>query len=479
MSGNNTRMQVASGIVWRFFERILAQLVTFVVAIVLARLLGPESYGVIAIVNIFITIANVFVTSGFGNSLIQKKDADETDFSSVFYFNILLGIVLYGIVFFFSPIIASFYNMPILNPVLRVMGLRLIVASVNSVQQAYVAKKMLFKKFFWSTLGGTIASAIVGIAMAYKGFGIWALVGQYMTNTVTDTIVLWFTVKWRPKFLFSFKRLKGLFSYGWKILIASLVRDGYKQIRSLVIGKVYTPKDLAYYDKGRSFPSMVTTNIFVAIQSVVFPAMAKVQDDKTQIKAMTRRLVRIHSFTILPLLIGLALVAEPLIKLLLTEKWLMCVPFLQAFCIVMSFEPIQTANLQAIKAIGRSDVYLKLEIVKKSIGIAAIIISVRYGVWAIAVGEIIVEFFAAALNIYPNKKFINYSYMEQLRDLMNAFVPLALMIATVLCVGLIPMGTFVELAAKVSVGAAVYIGSSYLLKNDSLTYLLNLVVKRK
>lgn len=476
---SNTKTKIASGFAWRFFERILAQLVTFVVAIVLARILGPDSYGEIAIVNIFITLANVFVTAGFGSSLIQKKEADETDFSTVFYAGIVLGIVFYVLIFVTAPLVASFYNLDVLSPVLRVMGLKLILAAVNSVQQAYVSRQMMFQRFFWATLGGTLSSAVVGITMAYMGFGVWSLVAQYMFNSLIDTIILWFTVRWRPKWLFSFERLKSLFSYGWKILVASLVRTGYNETRSLVIGKVYAPTDLAFYNKGRSFPSMVVTNIFVAIQSVIFPTMAKVQDDITQLKAMTRRLVRIHSYTILPLLLGLSLVAEPLIELLLTEKWLTCVPFLQAFCIVSSFEPIQTANLQAIKAIGRSDVYLKLEIAKKLIGIIAIIISVRYGVWAIALGEVIVEFFAALLNIYPNKKLINYSYIEQLRDLMNAFTPLLLMVITVLCVGLIPMGTFVELTTKVLLGAIAYIGSSYLLKNDSLIYLFNLVVKRK
>lgn len=479
MSNANTKKQVFSGLIWRFSERMLAQLVTFLVTIILARLLDPESYGAIAIVNIFITLANVFVTSGFGNSLVQKKDSDDTDFSTVFYFGIVSGILFYLCVFAVAPLIASFYNMPILTPVLRVMGLKLILAGINSVQHAYVSKNMMFRKFFWSTLLGTLGSAVVGISLAYMDFGIWALAGQYMFNSIIDTIVLWFTVKWRPKKLFSFRRLKNLFSYGWKILFASLVRTGYTELRGIVIGKMYTPSDLAYYEKGKSFPSLVTRNIYVAVQSVVFPAMARVQDDLDQLKAMTRRLVRLHSYLVLPLLVGLALVAEPVIKLLITEKWISCVPFLQAFCIILAFEPIQTANLQAIKAIGKSDIYLKLEIVKKTIGILALIISAKYGVWAIAAGEVIVEFFAALANIYPNKKYINYGYMEQVRDLLNAAIPLVLMSIAVLCMNVFNVGTFVELVIKVIAGAIAYVGSSVIFRNDSFVYIWNYITKRK
>ncbi len=479
MSESNTKKQVFSGLMWRFSERILAQLVTFIVSVVLARLLDPASYGAIAIVNIFIALANVFVTSGFGNSLVQKKDSDDTDFSTVFYFGIGSGIILYLCVFFTAPFIASFYDMKILTPVLRVMGLKLILAGVNSVQHAYVSKKMIFRKFFWSALLGTLTSAIVGITMAYMGFGIWALAGQYMFRSIVDTVVLWFTVRWRPKKLFSFSRLKSLFSYGWKILATSLVRTGYKEVRGIVIGKMYTASDLAYYDKGKSFPSLVTTNIYVAVQSVVFPAMAKVQDDLKQLKAMTRRLVRLHSYIVLPLLLGLAMVAEPVIQLLLTEKWIFSVPFLQAFCIILSFEPIQTANLQAIKAIGKSDIYLKLEIIKKTIGIVALIVSARYGVWAIALGEVVVEFFAALVNIYPNKKYIDYGYMEQIRDLFNAAIPLTLMCIAVLCMNMFNVGTFTELVIKVAVGAVAYVGSSVIFKNDSFVYIWNYITKRK
>ncbi len=477
MENKTVRSKVMSGLVWKFSERILAQLVTFVVSIILARLLSPEHYGAIAIVNIFIALANVFVVSGFGNSLIQKKDADDTDFSSVFYFNILLGILFYGIVFVTAPFIASFYNMPILKPVLRVMGLRLIVASVNSVQHAYVAKKMMFRRFFWSTLGGTLASAVVGIVMAYNGFGVWSLVGQYMTNSVTDTLVLWFTVKWRPKFLFSFKRLGGLFSFGWKLLCSSLLDTGYNELRSLVIGKMYTSADLAYYNKGQSFPNLIVTNINSSIQSVLFPAMANAQDKKEQVKAMVSRSIRISSYIMLPLMVGLALVSEPFVKLLLTEKWLPCVPFIQITCIVFAFRPIHTANLQAIKAMGRSDIFLKLEIIKKVIGIVVLFGVMRFGVIAIAVSGIFTTAVSTVINAGPNRKLLGYSYIEQMKDLLNPIIPILAMVVLTCSAGLLRLSPLPMLCIQVLVGMATYLVVSALTKNESFIYVLSMVKK--
>lgn len=472
---SNTKNKVLSGLVWKFAERISAQLVTFIVSIVLARLLNPSHYGAIAIVNIFIALANVFVVSGFGNSLVQKKDADDTDFSSVFYFNLLFSILLYAVLFFCAPIIAKFYKMPILSPVLRVMGLRLIVAGINSVQHAYVAKKMLFKRFFWSTLGGTIVSGVIGIIMAYQGCGIWALAAQYMINTTVDTVVLWFTVKWRPKFLFSLKRLGRMFSYGWKLLVSALLDTGYNELRGLVIGKMYTPSDLAYYNKGASFPKLVVTNINTSIQSVLFPAMANEQDKRETVKAMCRRSIRISSFLMLPMMAGLALVAEPFIKLLLTEKWLPCVPYLRISCFTLAFIPIHTANLQAIKAMGRSDIFLKLEIIKKILGITVLICVAPFGVLRIAQSSILMTVLSSIINSYPNKDLLGYNYLDQIKDLFNGILPLSVMSVLVYLSGMINIGAFPLIVIQVIVGIISYVSVSTLTKNDSFLYTLEIV----
>ena len=280
---------VFSNLIWRFLERCGAQGVTFIVSIVLARFLDPAVYGTVALVTVFTTITQVFVDSGMGSALIQKKDADDTDFSSVFWFNLTMCTVLYMVMFFVAPLISSFYHMPELTSIVRVLSLVIIISGVKNIQQAYVSKNMLFKRFFFSTLGGTICAAVVGIAMACLGYGVWALVAQMLCNTAIDTTILWITVKWRPKKLFSFKRLKALFSYGWKLLVSSLVDTGYREIRSLIIGKLYTTEDLAFYNKGQQLPKFIVTNIATAIDSVLFPTMSSAQDDRKRVKAMTKQ----------------------------------------------------------------------------------------------------------------------------------------------------------------------------------------------
>lgn len=251
MNGSKVK-QVTGGLVWTYAERITAQLITIIVTIVLARIIAPDEYGIISIVNIFINIANAFVISGFGNSLIQKKDSDELDFSTVLYFSMAFSTIIYLLLFIFAPFIANFYEMDSLVLILRIMGVRLPIAAINSVQQAYISKQMAFKKFFFATLWGTLASAVVGITMAYIGFGIWALVAQYLTNVCIDTIVLSFTSGWRPKMIFSGTRMKGLFSYGWKIMLVGVMTAVYANIRNLVIGKKYNSADLAYSEKGNN-----------------------------------------------------------------------------------------------------------------------------------------------------------------------------------------------------------------------------------
>lgn len=302
---NNTRRKVFSGLFWKFGERITAQLVSLVVSVVLARLLMPEDYGSVAMIMVFITIANVFVSSGFGNALVQKKNADDLDFSSVFFVNILVSLVLYAVIFIAAPWVAAFYGMPVLSPALRVLGVRLVFAAVNSVQQAYVSRNMMFRKFFWSTLFGTAVSGIVGIAMAYHGYGVWALVAQYLTNTCTDTLVLWFTVRWRPIPKYSWRRTKSLLAFGWKLLVSSLLDTGYTQLMSLFIGKKYTSADLACYNQGDKYPSVIVTNINASISSVLFPVMSQCQDDPARVKQMTRRAIQVSSYIMWPLMVGL------------------------------------------------------------------------------------------------------------------------------------------------------------------------------
>jgi len=475
VSGNISKNKIAVNFLWRFFERCGAQLVTFVVSIILARLLDPETYGTIALVTVFTTILHVFIDSGFGTALIQKKDADDLDFSTVFYFNMSMCLALYAVLFFAAPAISAFYSRPELTAIVRVLGLTLIISGVKGIQQSFVSRHMLFKRFFFATLGGTLGAAAVGIWMAYKGFGVWALVAQNLFNQAVDTVILWITVKWRPKKMFSFQRLKGLFSFGWKILVSALLETGYNELRQLLIGKLYSSADLAYYNKGRQFPNLIVTNVNASINSVLLPVMSSVQDQREQVKAMTRRSICVSTYIMSPLLIGLAVVSKPLIALVLTEKWLPCQPFLCIYCAVYVFFPIHTANLNAIKAMGRSDLFLKLEIIKKVVGLLILIITLRYGALAIAYGMLVSSVICQVINSWPNKKLLNYSYFEQLCDIFANIALAIVMGAIVWCITLLNLNSWLTIIFQIILGAAIYLGGSKLLHLESYLYLMGII----
>ena len=472
---------LVSNLIWKFSERITAQLVTTVVSIILARLLDPSHYGIVAMVTIFIALANVFVTEGLGSALIQKKNPDALDYSSVLYFNIFLSIILYIILFILAPFISRFYGegYEILTPVLRVLSFRLILSAINSVQQAYVSKHMIFKKFFWATLFGTIVSAIVGITMAYKGFGVWALVAQYLTNTTVDTIILGLSLKKKPILQFSMDRVKDLFDFGIKILGTSLLITGYQELRALIIGKMYSSEDLAFLDKGRQFPNLIIANINTSIAAVLFPKMANEQDDKTRVKTTTRNSIRFCSFIMCPMMLGLAAVSTNLISFLLTDKWLPCVPLLQLFCLVYLFQPIHSANMQAIKAMGESSIYFKLEIIKKIIELIVLLVTIWISVETMVIGMACCTLLFTIVNAYPNIKIIDYSFKEQMADILPSIGSSMLMALIVWVLGHISIPVFPLLIVQVLAGVAVYVSIAYFTKNRELNYIFSILTNNE
>lgn len=470
-----TKQTVLSNFIWRFAERCGAQVVQLIVSIVLARILAPEAYGTIALVLVFANILQVFVDSGLGNALIQKKDADDLDFSSVFYFNICWCLVLYAIIYFCAPLISDFYDDQSLTAIVRVLCLTVVISGLKNVQQAYVSRTMQFKKFFFATLLGTIMSAIIGILLASVGFGVWALVAQKLVNLFVDTLVLWITVKWRPKLMFSFQRLKGLLSYGWKLLVSSLLDAVYNDLRQIIIGKLYTESDLAYYNQGKQFPNLIVTNINISIDSVLFPVMSFEQDDKEQLKKMMRRVMKISTFILAPVMIGLAFAAPTVISLVLTDKWLPCVPYLRIFCISFMFYPLHTANLNAIKAMGRSDLFLKLEVSKKIIGFLLLIATMRLGVIFMAYSLLVSSIINQIINSLPNYKLLNYSYLEQLKDILPNIVISVVMGIAINFIALMEMPKLLILLIQVILGIVIYLLLSVAFKNESLSYMLEIV----
>lgn len=469
------KKKIISNFFWRFAERCGAQFVTFIVSIVLARILSPKDYGTIALVMVFTTILQVFVDSGLGTAFIQKKDADDLDFSSVFYFNFGVCIILYVGMFFLSPLIANFYDDELLIPIIRVISLTIIFSGIKGIQQAYVSRHMMFKRFFFSTLGGTIFSAFLGIVLAYSGFGVWALVAQQISNTAIDTLILWLTVKWRPQKIFSLKRLINLLSFGWKLLVSSLLDTCYNNLRNLIIGKLYSSSDLAFYNQGDKFPKVIVTNINTSIDSVLLPTISSAQDDRERVKNMTRRAIKTSTYVMAPLMMGMAFCAEPIVHLVLTDKWLPCVPYLRIFCTTYMFWPVHTANLNAINAMGRSDWFLRLEVIKKAVGMTLLLSTMWFGVMAMACSLLVSNVLSQIINSWPNRKLLNYSYLEQVKDFAPGILLAVFMGICVYFIGYIPLPTIVTFVIQIISGAAIYIALSAILKLEEFEYLTGMI----
>lgn len=467
---------VLSNFIWKFAERISAQLVTLIVSIVLARQLSPSEYGIISIVTIFITFANVFISDGLGTALIQKKDADSLDFSSVLFFNVGISVVLYLCLYFSAPYIAMFYGdgYEILTPVMRVLGVKLIIAAISSIQQAYVSREMIFHKFFVSTLVGTIFSGFVGIYLAYNGYGVWALVAQYLSNSLIGTFCLSVSLRWIPKIQFSFERIRKNAKFGLNILSAKLIVVGFEEIRALLIGKFYSSQDLAYYDKGKQFPNLVVANVDASLSAVLLPKMSRQQDDLNAVRATMRSSIRLGSFVMFPLFWGLMAIGDNLIVTLLTEKWLQSVELLRIFCVYYMFNHVHSANLQAIKAIGKSNIFLKLEYIKKAIEIIVLIVVVRLGVTTIALSMAVLSTMFLLLNTYPSKRIFNYGFIQQFKDVIPSLFASATMGCFVWLISFLPLGNVVMLFTQVIVGAVIYIVVAKILNIPELLYIWTL-----
>ncbi len=471
------KKSVTGGFIWKFLERFGVAGVQFVLQIILARILSPEHYGALSIMVIFTNLANVFVQSGLNTALVQNKDVDDDDFSSVFWISLSISALLYVIIFISAPFVAKFYNMPEIVSPLRILSLILIPGALNSVQIAKVSRELDYKKVFYSNVGAIIASGVAGIAVAVLGGGLWALVIQHLVNGVTACLVMRVTVKLRLRFVFRFDRIKVLFGFGSKILLSNIISTLYQDLRSLVIGKKFNSGTLGYYNRGKQFPQFITNVVNGSVQSVMLSAMSARQSEKGAIKSMMRRSVSLSSYIIFPTMLGLAAVAEPLVLILLGERWLPSVIYMQIYCISFAFYPIHSCNLQAINACGRSDVYLKLEIIKKIEGIILLVIAVLFFKTpvAIAVTGLISTVIASFINAYPNKKLVNYSYIEQVVDMLPSFFMAVAMGALVMMIGLIRIPAVVTLLLQIIIGAAFYIIMSYLLKIDSFFYLFEKV----
>jgi O-antigen/teichoic acid export membrane protein len=467
--------KTVGGVFWTFMERICAQLVSFTVSMILARLMMPSEYGIVAIVTVFITILNVLITGGFSTSLVQKKDSDELDFNSVLFFGLSVGIIAYIMIYFAAPYMHNYFPYDNITAVMRVMGLQIIIASVKSVYTALLTKRMQFKKFFWSASVGTVISAVISIIMAYKGFGVWALVAQYLLNHTMDTICIAIPSGWIPKFQISFKRLKGLISYGWKVLVSTLIDSAYNNIRSIIIGAKYSAADLAYYNRGKQIPDLVTNNVNISVITAIFPALAEQQDKREEVRYITRMAMKMSSYVVMPLMFGLVIVAEPCVKTLLTDKWLPCVPLLRILCFDAALMPLESIAIQAILAIGRSDVNIKLNIIKKSLGLLIIFISSQISVTAMAYAGIVIGVLCLIINAFPNKKFFDYSLKEQIVDIFPYVAMSFIMGFSIWFIKFLKLSPMIQMTLQVATGAAIYILISIIFKVECYYKLLGIL----
>lgn len=472
INDKNIKKQSIFATLWKFSERFAAKLVSLVVSIILARLLTPDDYSIVGIVSIFFVFANIFISGGFSTSLIQKKEVDIVDYSSVLFCNMFVAIIIYAVVFFTAPMIANVYNKEVLVPVFRIMGLTLFINAFKSILCAYISRSLQFKKFFFATIFGTIISAIVGIILARNGYGPWALVAQQMINSFIDTMILFFSTKFRIVFKVSIEKLKVLFKYGWKIFVSSIISEVYNEVNPLVIGIKYSGADLSFYSKGRSFPSLIDGTLGDTLSAVLFPVMSKVQDDKELLLKYTRRFMKVSSFIIFPAMIGFAMIADTFVEVLLTEKWLPATVYIRIFCLVFMLNIIQKGNLEAIKASGRSDLILKMEVLKKSLYLIVIVCFLIFtdSPQMLAVACFINALIASLINTFPNRKIIGYSYRKQITDLLNNLFSAILMGVVVYLVGLLRINNIMLLLLQIISGIISYIILNIIVRNETLRY---------
>lgn len=478
MTDSNIKNKTVTGFFWQLSQKVLCQVVSFGISVVLARLLLPSDYGVIAICSMFLVLTGIFIGGGLGTALVQKKNADDIDFCTVFYSGLVLSIVVYLAVFFAAPYIAIFFKNEQITAVIRVLALSMPIGTLSGVQNAFVSKQMIFKKFFYSSLIGTIASGAVGLGMALTGFGVWALVGQNLVSTITNTLVLFCIIDWHPKLIFSYERFKQLFSFGWKMAVVNILTTFFYQLKGYVIGYKYSAAQLAYYNRGEGLPGILYNNINGTISDVLFPALSQLQDDKEALKRALSRAMRISSFFLIPALFGLAAISDKLVIIIFSEKWAPSIPFMQVICMISCSDILGMANYQAIKAVGRADTLLKMEFLKRPAMFAILIATMFISPLAIAVGQLVYSILAFVVNAYPNRKYIGYPIWQQMKDVGKNFLISLVMAIVVYLLGTLGLNMYVSVVLQVVTGALLYYVMSRTLNKEDYGYVMNFVKEK-
>ncbi len=471
------KKSIVKNIMWKFLERCSALLVSFVVTMFLARLLDPSDFGVIAIMNVFVLLLMIFVYDGLGNALVQKKDSDQIDFSSMLWLNLGVSAVIYIGLFVAAPFIAAFFGYPEITAMIRVLSIKIIVSALNSIQMAYVSKNMLFRFYFYSTLTSRIGSGILGITLAFTGFGVWALVAQALSLTVFETIVLWFKVKWRPRKVFSWKRVKPLYSFAWKIMLVRFIEQIQDQYRKMLIGKIYSSSELAYYENGTILPNTLISNVATSTTAVMFPVLSNIQDDRERVLETMRRWIGLFAFGAFPLAAGIIATAKPTIIILFSSKWLPAVPFLILSCIIYSTWALEYPLKDTIKSIGRADVCLWMQIVKSIITVIAITLARNCGVLFIAKVAVGCSIVNVVISMICGSKYLGYKPLMMVKDIYQSVLFYVIMCLCVHFIGLINFNMYALFAVQVIAGVGIYVGLALIMKNNNFKALLNMIKK--
>ena len=471
--------QSLSGILWLFLDKLGSSSINFLITIVLARLLLPEDFGLVAMVMIFFELSSVFVESGFSTALIREKTISEIDKSTTFIFNLISSVALYVVLFLCAPLIASFFEQPLLTWIVRVMGLNLIIESVAIIQRSTLTQQIDFKTQTKARFLAVVISGVVGVGLALAGFGVWALVVRIGVMGLMETASLWRLNPWKPSMHFSKASFRKLFGFGSKILSAAILDKFFTHIYKVVIGKFFSAASLGFYTQAGTFTNMVINTMFRTIQRVTYPVLSKLQDDLEKLKDGYRKVLKLSSFIIFPSMMLLGVLAEPIIVTLVGEKWLPSVPFLQLLCLSGATYHLTTVNLNMLLVLGRSDLSLKLEVIKKIIIGIAIFIGLKYGIYGLVVSEVVSTYINLLLNAYFSKKLLNYSLPQQLRDILPTMLISLLMGVLVYFIQILPYpNTFLHMLLGLVFGGLTYLGLHLLIRTDEMSMIRKLIIPK-
>jgi O-antigen/teichoic acid export membrane protein len=475
---DSLKQKTKKGVIWSTVERFSVQGVQFIVMIVMARLLTPHDYGIIGMLAIFLAIAQSLIDSGFSQALIRKTDRTETDNSTVFYFNLIVSGLLYLVLFLSAPLVAKFYHTLELCPVMRVVCLGIIFNSLAVVQRALLTVNIDFKTQAKASLSAAVMSGVIGITLAYHGAGVWALVVQQLVNLGVNTGLLWVLSSWRPKRVFSWQSFHELFAFGSKLLVSGLIYTIYQNLYTLVIGKLFAPSKLGHYTRAQQFSSFPSSNLTGVIQRVTYPVLCEIRNDEEHLKSVYRRFLKISAFVVFPLMIGLSAVSVPLVHVILGSKWDYCSQLLQILCFSMMWYPIHAINLNLLEVKGRSDLFLKLEIIKEILGVAVLCATAPFGLLVMCYGQILSSILCLVINTYYTGKLIGLGFIKQMRDLFPTLILCLAMYVLIAVINHFVTGNVAQLLVDVIAGATFYLGISRILHFSELKSVFSLI-KRK